>query len=192
MTDSNTNKKPNTLRNFIYFILFLILFIFIFNGMCSKDKAVTETVSSVALPTQRELTHQELQLIKTAIRPVVSKYSIIINNSADTYANEVKRIILDKKANSMEFSEEIFGLGNILSFLKYQAFFEDDKINGKVEEIWKEKMFKSEELVSEIKGITDAYTIYVQGQLNLMESEMTVGNGQVFLDRRFQTIGVIC
>ncbi len=175
MSDTNkANKKPNTFMNFIYYVLFLVLFIFVFNGMCSEDKAVTETAPSGDLPTQRELTRQELQLIKSAIRPVVSKYSIIINNSADTYANEVKRRILDKKSNSMEFSEEIFGVENILSFLKYWIFSEDDKINAKVEEIWKEKMFKSEDLVSEIKEITDAYRTYVQGQLNLMESEMTI------------------
>ena len=175
MSDTNkANKKPNTFMNFTYYVLFLVLFIFVFNGMCSEDKAVTETAPSGDLPTQRELTRQELQLIKSAIRPVVSKYSIIINNSADTYANEVKKRILDKKSNSMEFSKEVFGLGNILSFLKYWVFSEDDKINAKVEEIWKEKMFKSEDLVSEIKEITDAYRTYVQGQLNLMESEMTI------------------
>ncbi len=198
MTDNNTNKKgffrtiKDFIINFIIFVILLLGAIFLYEVLfINKDISITSTgavsrervLRPRSVEVKRELSEEELSRIKSRIRPVIAEHTSKIDRLADSYAQEIKDLIIEKSANSRSFGEEVFSLVNTLRFLGYWATFQKEKFDGQLTKIWDEKMFSDDELTEEISEIVSDFERSVEAIINLMEASVEIEIEKIVSDR---------
>lgn len=147
--------------NLVIFFILLFALIFLYEVLFvgkSKDSSQnsttykiqpTRTVKAERVPVarverrERELNAGELKTIKNQIKPTVDEHVSQINEIADRYSNEIKRVIIGKANRTEIFGEELFSIGNVLRFLKYWALGDSDKFNKQISLSSKKRRRKS-------------------------------------------------